>query len=140
MPFACFAFGDNSKPAHVHLRQCTEVQQAQNASLTAFHGQVVLDYLWLLKCGSYVAPRGLALVVIVKSQLEFVLETLCDVTLKMLVGVSGETSIPLTPWQGATHLLHGRWEAGGRHGAAGIQLEKVIYILVSACKGQRYAC
>ena len=40
MPLACFAFGDNSKPANVHLRQCTEVQQAQNASLTAFNGQV----------------------------------------------------------------------------------------------------
>ena len=26
--------------------------------------------------------------------------TLCDVTSKTLVGVSGETPIPLTPWQG----------------------------------------
>ena len=140
MPLACFSFGDNSKPADVHLRQCTEVQQAQNASLTAIHSQVVPDYLWLLKCGSHVAPRGLALVVIVKSQLESVLEALCDVTPKMLVRVSGETSIPLMPWQGATHLLHGQWEADGRHGEAGIQLEQVIYILIRACRGQTRAC
>ena len=72
--------------------------------------------------------------VIVKSHSEAVLEVLCDVMPKTLVWVSGKTPIPLTPQQGATHLLHARWEAGGCHGAADIQLEQVIYILVSACR------
>ena len=70
--------------------------------------------------------------VIVKSHSETVLEILRDVMPKTLVGVSGKTPIPLTPRQGATHLLHARWEAGGCHGAADLQLEQVVHILVSA--------
>ena len=118
----------------MHLRQHTGVQWAQHSTLTVFCGQVVPNYLWLLKFRSHVAPRRLASVVIIKSHSEAIPEALRDVTSKTLVGVSSKSPIPLAPQQRATHLLHARWEVGGRHRAVGIQLEQVIHILISACR------
>ena len=79
-------------------------------SLTPFHGQVVSNYLWLLKSRSHVVLRGLASVVIVKSHSEAVM------SVRKHRKCSNPTHTTARGYAPPPHPMGGRWAPrSGRH-------------------------